>query len=92
MGYGNGNGRGARCFGNWPGRGPFSNLPPWERPGHLYGQGACMYITEPVNTTPITKDAEIALLTQQKNAIELQVKAMQQTLEKIQAKLDTAKQ
>lgn len=61
-------------------------------PGHLYGQGACMYITEPVNTTPITKDAEIALLTQQKNAIELQVKAMQQTLEKIQAKLDKAKQ
>lgn len=28
-------------WGAWPGRGPFSNLPPWERPGWLYGPGAC---------------------------------------------------
>ncbi len=90
MGYGNG--RGCRGFGNWPGRGPFSNLPPWERPGYLYGRGACMYLAQPVNTEPITKDTEVALLTQQKNAVELQVKALQQTLEKIQAKLDETKQ
>ena len=24
-------------FGQWPGRGPFSHLPPWERPGWRYG-------------------------------------------------------
>jgi hypothetical protein len=89
------NGRGGRCFGNYPGNGPFSNLPPWQRPGHLYGPGACMYLIEPVTPitpTPLTKEAETALLTQQKNAVELQVKALQQTLEKIQAKLDEKKQ
>jgi hypothetical protein len=24
-------------FDQWPGRGPFSHLPPWQRPGHAYG-------------------------------------------------------
>jgi hypothetical protein len=24
-------------FDQWPGRGPFSNLPPWQRPGRMYG-------------------------------------------------------
>jgi len=28
-------------FGPWPGRGPFSYLPPWQRPGWLFGRGAC---------------------------------------------------
>jgi hypothetical protein len=51
-----------------------------------------MYLAQPVNTAPLTKDTEVALLTQQKNAVELQVKALQQTLEKIQAKLDETKQ
>jgi len=27
--------------GYWPGRGPFSYLPPWQRPGWLYGPGTC---------------------------------------------------
>lgn len=25
----------------WPGNGPFSYLPPWERPGWRYGPGSC---------------------------------------------------
>ena len=33
MGY-----RGRR--GRYPGNGPFRNLPPWERPGWVYGYGA----------------------------------------------------
>jgi hypothetical protein len=32
-------GRGGGRSGRWPGRGPFSNLPPWQRPGWLYGYG-----------------------------------------------------
>jgi hypothetical protein len=32
MGY-----RRRACFDQWPGRGPFSHLPPWQRPGHAYG-------------------------------------------------------
>lgn len=30
-------------MGYWPGRGPFRHLPPWERPGWLYGPGACWW-------------------------------------------------
>ncbi|RLE55285.1 MAG: hypothetical protein DRJ40_08875 [Thermoprotei archaeon] len=30
--------------GPWPGRGPFSYLPPWLRPGWLFGRGACWWL------------------------------------------------
>ena len=29
-----------RRFCWWPGQGPYSHLPPWQRPGRLYGYGA----------------------------------------------------
>ncbi|MHA2427197.1 MAG: hypothetical protein ACXADB_04130 [Candidatus Hermodarchaeia archaeon] len=35
-----GRGRGSGQ-GPWPGHGPFSHLPPWQRPGWLYGPGSC---------------------------------------------------
>ena len=35
-----GGGRGRS--GPWPGRGPFSSLPPWQRPGWLFGYGRGM--------------------------------------------------
>ena len=38
-----GRGRGG-WFGPWPGRGPFSHLPPWERPGWLFGRGTCWWL------------------------------------------------
>jgi hypothetical protein len=34
-------------MGRWPGRGPFSHLPPWQRPGWLYGRGACWWLLNP---------------------------------------------
>ena len=42
--------------GPWPGRGPFSNLPPWQRPGWVYGRGACWWLYNPniqATTPPI---------------------------------------
>jgi len=34
--------RGSRgWFSPWPGNGPFSYLPPWERPGWVFGRGGC---------------------------------------------------
>ena len=41
-----GRGRGG-WFGPWPGRGPFSHLPPWERPGWMFGRGACWWLFGP---------------------------------------------
>jgi len=40
-------GRGGGRPGPWPGRGPFSYLPPWQRPGWLYGRGACWWLSAP---------------------------------------------
>jgi len=39
-------GRGGRWgwIGPWPGRGPFSYLPPWQRPGWLFGRGSCWWL------------------------------------------------
>lgn len=42
-----GQGRGGGQGGPWPGRGPFSYLPPWQRPGWLYGRGACWWLFNP---------------------------------------------
>ena len=82
MGHGNGN--------NWPGRGPFSNLPPWERPGRLYGRGACYYLYgAPLPIQPIANPQnEAALLITQKSTIENQIANLQNTLAKIQERLN----
>jgi hypothetical protein len=40
---GRGRGRGGNQ-GPYPGHGPFSHLPPWQRPGWLYGPGSCWYL------------------------------------------------
>ncbi|RLG67847.1 MAG: hypothetical protein DRO11_09675 [Methanobacteriota archaeon] len=37
--------------GPWPGRGPFSYLPPWQRPGWIFGRGACWWLFNPWLTT-----------------------------------------
>ena len=41
-----GRGRGGQA-GPWPGRGPFSYLPPWQRPGWRFGRGACWRFLAP---------------------------------------------
>ncbi len=41
--FGWGRGRGRGWFYGWPGRGPWSFLPPWLRPGWVFGRGACWY-------------------------------------------------
>jgi len=81
--------RGRGFTGSWPGRGPYSNLPPWERPGWLYGRGACWYIHSPYRTiSPIKPEDEATMLAEQKKMIEEQLKSMQETLKKIQERLN----
>ena len=56
-GRGRGGGRGP-----YPGNGPFAHLPPWERPGWLYGPGSCWtlgYRNLPANIVASTTDIEL---------------------------------
>jgi len=84
--------RGRGWAGPWPGRGPFSNLPPWQRPGWLYGRGACWYLYGPYQAVPpIKAEDEAALLKEQKTLVEEQLQTMQETLKRIQERLDELK-
>ncbi len=96
-----------RGGGRWPGRGPFSYLPPWQRPGWLYGRGACWWLFRPYgayrayvppagvlppDVVPALKpEDETTLLTEQKTFMEEQLKAIQETLKKMQERLDELK-
>ncbi|MBN2229805.1 MAG: hypothetical protein JW779_09455 [Candidatus Thorarchaeota archaeon] len=85
--YGN---RGRRQ-GAWPGNGPFSHLPPWERPGWVLGRGACWYglYTTPSqgSVTPANLQGEYQLLRSQKELLETQLKSLQERLAHIERKL-----
>ncbi len=87
MRYGNANrGRGQ---GVWPGNGPFRHLPPWERPGWLYGRGSCWYGIYPTATgaSPINAQTESQILQSQRQILEDQLKSLQERLSQIEERL-----
>jgi len=92
-------GRGGGWSGPWPGRGPFSHLPPWQRPGWLYGRGACWWLLAPyIGYSPYTApvpalkpEDESRLLTEQRALLEEQMKALQEVLKRIEARLEELK-
>ncbi|MGD2072215.1 MAG: hypothetical protein PVG65_01855 [Candidatus Thorarchaeota archaeon] len=82
-GRGRGGGRG-----RWPGNGPFSHLPPWERPGWLYGPGSCWTLGyRGVSTTPVDSTTDIETLRNQKEYLETQLNSLQETLAQIEERL-----
>ena len=92
-------GRGGNRAGIWPGRGPFSHLPPWQRPGWLYGRGACWWLLSPTVQSTIqqaqpttiqqplvptfTSEQEQEILKQQENALKAQLDAIRKRLEEL---------
>jgi len=91
--------RGRGQAGPWPGRGPFSHLPPWERPGWIYGRGACWwFLSPPARTYPypwgapaLKPDEEANILMEQRVVMEENLKTLQETLKKIEARLEELK-
>jgi len=76
--------------GPWPGRGPFSSLPPWQRPGWLYGRGACWWLYSPYFNPSISppipelpKEEETQMLEEQMKALESHLNAIRQRLEEL---------
>jgi len=103
--YGRGGGRGRggdRGGGPWPGNGPFSHLPPWDRPGWLYGPGSCWVLgyrgnpqTAPTTPTtgvapnvPISSQTESQALERQKEVMEQQIKSLEESLNRIEQRLE----
>lgn len=88
--YGYGRGRGGRGRGMYPGNGPFSHLPPWERPGWIYGPGSCWYLglrTDAAGTSvPVVDNVEA--LRHQKELLETQLASISKTLDQINSRLD----
>lgn len=85
-GYGRSGGRG-----RWPGNGPFRDLPPWERPGWLYGRGSCWYMgyRPSFGSTPPSFSAaeNVQALQSQRDIIEEQIKGLQDSLRNIEKRL-----
>ena len=81
--------------GRWPGNGPFRDLPPWERPGWLYGQGSCWYMGYRPGATgttgyPVAPSAgvnELQSLRSQKELLESQLRNLQESLRRIEERL-----
>jgi len=86
--------RGRGWIGPWPGRGPFSHLPPWQRPGWLYGRGASWWLLNPYYATPtpvMRPEDEAKILTEQRTSLEEQVKALQEAIKRIETRLEELK-
>lgn len=85
-GYGRSGGRG-----RWPGNGPFRDLPPWERPGWIYGRGSCWYmgyrpgVDSGVPSVATTNNLQT--LQSQKTLLEEQIRNLQDSLRNIEKRL-----
>jgi hypothetical protein len=82
-------GFGNRGRGPWPGNGPFRHLPPWERPGWVYGRGSCWYGLYPGSTgvLPLSRQGEDQFLQSQKGILEDQLRILQERLSEIENRL-----
>jgi hypothetical protein len=92
-------------FGPWSGRGPFSHLPPWERPGWMLGKGACWraryegypsifrpnwYQTSPY--APLRREDEMTALEESKKDLEEELKGVEARIEELKKSLEAKKQ
>ena len=86
-GLGRRHGRGRSDRGSWPGNGPFRDLPPWERPGWIYGPGSCWTLGNRGRIglgARILPEDELEVLKQQKDQLERRLTLLQETLGKIE--------
>ena len=78
-----GRGRGG-WYGSWPGRGPFSDLPPWERPGWTYGRGACWrFLGSPYIQNYPNEKEEKTYLEASKKELEEQLKNIEKRINEL---------
>ena len=82
--------RGRGAFGLWPGRGPFSYLPPWQRPGWLYGPGSCWWLFGP-GSAPFYSPSGPPSVTEQIENLEAYKKEVEEELSEISREIERLK-
>ncbi|MGC9132602.1 MAG: DUF5320 domain-containing protein [Candidatus Micrarchaeia archaeon] len=71
-------------FRRWPGNGPFSDLPPWERPGWVYGRGWCLnYWRNNLSTTSVSEKESLEA---EKSYLEERIKEIEKRLKELEEK------
>ncbi|MGC8816238.1 MAG: hypothetical protein ACP5PX_00230 [Candidatus Hadarchaeum sp.] len=77
--------KGYRRFGDWPGHGPFSYLPPWQRPGWLYGPGACWWLYAPrPPAMALTPEEEIDYLKNHMERLKQELELVQERIKQLE--------
>jgi hypothetical protein len=74
--------------GLWPGRGQFSYLPPWERPGWSFGRGGCwrhwhLAAPFPYNATAPTSKEELEALEAYKSELGEELKSTEARIKEL---------
>jgi hypothetical protein len=87
--------------GRWPGFGPFSHLPPWKRPGWLFGRGACWaYFWSQLSPrallrypriSSLPKSEEISALEEYKRELEDEKASIEEELREVEKRLEELK-
>lgn len=78
-----------RLWSPWPGHGPFSHLPPWQRPGWLW-RGRCWWYWWywwwgiPPSGTFSSRDEEISYLTSIEKELRDQLKQIEERLRELE--------
>ncbi|MEM4747088.1 MAG: hypothetical protein QXW74_01005 [Archaeoglobaceae archaeon] len=77
-----------RWIKKWPGFGPFSHLPPWERPGWYYGKCFCRYLIKRHfwNLSASPKE-EISALEEYRKKLEAQKESIEEELKELERRI-----
>ncbi|RDD53475.1 MAG: hypothetical protein BA066_04280 [Candidatus Korarchaeota archaeon NZ13-K] len=74
-----------RRWGPWPGRGPFSYLPPWQRPG-WWGRGwwCWWWWTPPPSSAFPSRDEELSYLRSLESELRERLKQIEERLRELE--------
>jgi len=81
----------------WPGFGPFSHLPPWERSGWLFGRCACWYYFWPkyyrrsYRIPSLSREDEISALEEYRKELEEEKAGIEEELREVQKRVEELK-
>ncbi|MEM2940089.1 MAG: DUF5320 domain-containing protein [Thermoproteota archaeon] len=73
--------------GPYPGRGPFSNIPPWQRPGWYIGRGWCWR-----HFYPYWKNAPVTIMKTEIDALEAYRAELEEELKSVEARIKELKE